>query len=251
MIEALGFLTVLGRGRSPSPGAVAWFPMAGAVVGFAVGFAWWAGGEVWSPAVGAAVAVAVDLALTGLLHLDGLADSADGLLPHLPRERRLAVMAEPTVGAFALGVVPTVLLLRWAGLASLHPDVLVVAGLWCAARTVMAVALTTQPYARGTASGGGGLASAFLPTEDEDADAATSRRAVVAMGTATSGGLLSMVLLLVGAGWAGAFAFAGAFAAGIGVVELGRRRLGGFTGDVLGAAGIVAETVGLLVAAAW
>ena len=245
MIEALSFLTVAGRGRAPTPAAVAWFPLAGAAVGLVVGASWWVAGEIWSPAVAAAVAVAVDLAVTGLLHLDGLADSADGLLPHLPRERRLEVMAEPTVGAFALGVVPVVLLLRWSALTSLDPDVLLITGLWCLSRTLMAVAMTTLPYV------GRGLATSFVPTEEEDPSAATSRRATVAMGTAMTGGLFALALLLVGAGWAGAVAFAGAVVFGVAVLELARTRVGGFTGDVLGATGLVAETVGLLVAAAW
>jgi adenosylcobinamide-GDP ribazoletransferase len=245
VIEALSFLTVAGRGRAPTPAAVAWFPVAGAVVGLAVGGSWWAAGEIWSPGVAAVVAVAVDLALTGLLHVDGLADSADGLLPHLPQERRLEVMAEPTVGAFALSVVPVVLLLRWSALASLEPDALFVAGLWCASRTLMAVGLTVLPYV------GGGLAAGFLPSEEEDQASATSRRATVAMGTAVSGGLLALVLLLVGVGWPGAFGFALAVVAGLAVLELARVRVGGCTGDVLGAAGVVAETVGLLVVAAW
>jgi adenosylcobinamide-GDP ribazoletransferase len=245
VIEALSFLTVAGRGRAPTPAAVAWFPLAGLAVGLVVGTSWWAAGEIWSPAVAAAIALAVDVAVTGLLHVDGLADSADGLLPHLPRERRLEVMADPAVGAFALGVVPVVLLLRWAALASLEPDILLLAGLWCVSRTLMAVAMTVLPYV------GRGLATAFVPSEDEDPMASLSRRSTVAMGTATTGGLLALAVLLVGAGWAGAVAFTGAIVLGLAVLELARSRLGGFTGDVLGAAGLVAETVGLLVAAAW
>ncbi|HJR24158.1 MAG TPA: adenosylcobinamide-GDP ribazoletransferase [Acidimicrobiales bacterium] len=245
MIEALGFLTITGRARRPSPAAVSWFPLAGTVVGLAVGTSWWVAGEIWSPAVAAAVVVAVDLALTGLLHLDGLADSADGLLPHLSRERRLAVMAEPTVGAFALGVVPVVLLLRWAALASLEPDVLLVAGLWCASRTLMAVALSVLPYARAE----GGLASAFLGADADGADLRTP--GPVALATALIGGNLALVLVALGSSWAGAFGFAAAVVAGLLVLELARVRLGGHTGDVLGATGLVAETAGLLVAAAW
>ena len=144
------------------------------------------------------------------------------------------------MGAFALGVVPVVLLLRWAALASLEPHVLVVAGLWCASRTVMAVALTTLPYARPD----GGLATAFLPL-------GPSSRGSVALGTALAGGGFALALVLLASTWAGAFAFAAAIVAGVAVLELGRARLGGYTGDVLGAAGIVAETVGLVAAAPW
>ena len=106
----------------------------------------------------AALTIAADLALTGLLHIDGLVDSADGLLPHLPVERRLEVMAEPTVGAYGVAVAAVVLLLRFAALASMAPAVLLVAGAWCGSRTVMAVTARAMPYARP----GGGLATAML-----------------------------------------------------------------------------------------
>ena len=158
MIGAFGFLSVLGRaGRPPSPRDLAWFPVVGVVLGLGVGSAWWAAGELWPVAIAAALAVVADLALTGMLHLDGLADSADGVLPHLPRARRLEVMAAPDVGAFALAVVGATLLLRWSAFGSMVPDVALVAAVWCAARTLMAVAVLCMPYARP----GGGLASAF------------------------------------------------------------------------------------------
>src|SRR5262249_5245199 len=111
-----------------------------------------------TPAVAAAITVAADLALTGLLHIDGLADSADGLLPHLTRERRLAVMAEPSIGAYGVAVAGAVLLLRFAALASMQPSILLVAGAWCGSRTVMAVAARALPYARTE----GGLATVML-----------------------------------------------------------------------------------------
>jgi adenosylcobinamide-GDP ribazoletransferase len=233
VIGAIGFLTVLGRSsRVPSPKDVVWFPVVGALLGLVVGAAWWGAGELWPPLVAAALVVALDLALTGLLHLDGLADAADGLLPHLDRERRLAVMREPSVGAFGVGVVVAVLGVRLAAFASMAPDVLVVAGLWCAARTVMAVGLRAVPYARAS----GGLASAF---------GSGSPVPVAAVGV-----VLAVGLAAAGEGGPGVVAVAGGLLAGAGVVALGRSRLGGYTGDVLGAAGMVAEIVGLVVAAA-
>ncbi|HEV3401876.1 MAG TPA: adenosylcobinamide-GDP ribazoletransferase, partial [Acidimicrobiales bacterium] len=157
MRRALAFLTPLGGPVAPSPAALPWFPVVGAVLGLAVGGTWWAVSEVWPPAVAAAVVVAVDLALTGMLHLDGLVDSADGLLPPLDRERRLEVMADPRAGAFGVGAATAVLLLRWAALSGLRPRPLLLAGLWCASRSVMATVARSVPYARPS-----GLAGAFL-----------------------------------------------------------------------------------------
>jgi adenosylcobinamide-GDP ribazoletransferase len=224
-------LTPLGGATTPSPRAVRWFPVVGLLVGLAVGGVWRGAEELWPPAVAAALAVAADLALTGMLHVDGLVDSADGLLPHLDRQRRLDVMAEPTVGAFGVVVAGAVLLLRWAALASMGANVLLVAGLWVLSRTLMATVLTSVPYARGE-----GLASAFR---------GAGGTAVTVLGVVAASFLVGR-----GIGLPAYAVLVAAWLAGSGVVALAWRRLGGFTGDVLGAAGVVAETVGLLVAAA-
>jgi adenosylcobinamide-GDP ribazoletransferase len=174
-----------------------------------------------------------DLGLTGMLHLDGLADAADGLLPHLTTERRLAVMRDPTVGAFGVGVVVVVLLARWVVFATLHPAPLLVAALWCVSRTAMAGTIGHLPYARAET----GLASAFMG----------SRLPWLFVGTV-------MVLAAVVAGlWsvpAGPVAVVGSLGAFGLIATFAMRRIGGFTGDVLGAAGMIGETVGLVVAAA-
>ena len=186
------------------------------------------------PSLAASLAVAVDLALTGLLHLDGLADSADGLLPHLDRPRRLAVMAAPDVGAFAVGVVAIVLLLRVGGVAGLPTDgkaVAFTAGTWAASRTLMATAICALRPARP-----GGLAAAFQGAR---------RVAAPAGRDATGRGRRRP-----GRGAVGAVALGAGIAVAAGVLALGRRRLGGVTGDVLGAAGVLLETVALVVAAA-
>jgi adenosylcobinamide-GDP ribazoletransferase len=233
VIRALGFLTIVGRSAPPNPSTLRWFPFAGALIGAIVGGLWWGAAQLWSPALAAALVAAADLAITGMLHLDGLTDTADGVLPHLERSRRLAVMAEPTVGAFGVGVAVVVLLVRWAAFAALAPNVLLVGGLWCVARTAMAVTVRAVPYARE----GGGLASAFVGTRSW-------------FGLALVGSTLGLGLGFLAAGAGGAAAVVVATAAGAGVVALGVSRLGGYTGDVLGAAGMMAETIGLVVAAA-
>lgn len=232
MRRALGFLTPFGGASVPDARTLSWFPVVGALIGAVLGGVWWGAQELWSPLVAAGVVVAADLALTGMLHLDGLVDSADGLVPQVPRERRLAIMAEPTVGAYGVAVAVVVLLLRWSALASMDAEVLLLAGVWCGSRTVMAVAARAVPYARAE----GGLASAFAGGDWRPVGLA-GLIAAVSLG-AFAGGRQTEIAVALGMG------------AGMGVVELGRRRLGGFTGDVLGAAGVVAETSALLAAAA-
>jgi adenosylcobinamide-GDP ribazoletransferase len=232
MRSALGFLTVVGGAAPPSGRAPRWFGVVGALVGLAVGGAWWGAGELWPALVAAVLAVALDAGLTGMLHLDGLADCGDGLLAPLPRDRRLAVMASPEVGSFGAVVLVVVLGARVAGFASQPPDVLLVVGLWAAARAAMAVTMAALPYARA-----GGTAAGF-------AAAGPPAAALLALGLGLA------VVVGAGGGGRGAATAAAAAAAFAAVVALGVRRLGGYTGDVLGAAGVVAETVGLLVAAA-
>ena len=227
MRAALAFLTPLGGARTPSATTPVWFPVVGALVGAGVGGAWGAAYELLeSIAIAAALAVVVDLALTGMLHVDGLADSADGLLPHLPSTgRRLEVMAAPDVGAFGVAVVGGALLVRFAALASTEPDVGAVIAVWAVARAVAALVLVTGTYARGD-----GLASAFT-------GGATAPVWIVGAVTAVVATLL-----------AGPAAVACAVA-GYAVVVLAHARIGGYTGDVLGAAIVVGETAGLLVVA--
>jgi adenosylcobinamide-GDP ribazoletransferase len=232
---AVSFLTPIGGAAEPDPEAVSWFPAVGAGVGAAVGGVWWVAGHWWPPAVAAIVAVIADLALTGMLHLDGLCDSADGLLPHLTPARRLEVMAGPDVGAFAVAVAVTTLLARWAALATLQPAPLLLAALWAASRTWMAATLVGVPYARSE----GGLASAFLGGRSHQ------------LAPVTIGGMaLALLLSVLWRPGVGPAALAAGTIAAAGVVLLARRRIGGFTGDVLGAAGMVGETVGLFVAVA-
>ncbi|HZQ78461.1 MAG TPA: bifunctional adenosylcobinamide kinase/adenosylcobinamide-phosphate guanylyltransferase [Acidimicrobiia bacterium] len=234
--QAVAFLTPLGGPATPTPAALAWFPVVGATLGLALGGVWWAVGQRLGPLAAAALVVSADLVLTGALHFDGLLDSADGLLPHLPAGRRLAVMAEPDIGAFAVAAGGAALLLRTAALAAFgRSRPLLLAALWCWSRTAMAATARGLPYARPA-----GLASSFL-----DDDRPGLRRAL----PAALGGAAAAVLAALDAPRSVLAVIAAALAA-LGVAALAERRLGGFTGDTLGAAGVVAETTGLLVAVA-
>jgi adenosylcobinamide-GDP ribazoletransferase len=204
MRAALAFLTPFPGARPPTPRALRWFPLVGLALGFALGGLWWATAKIWPLPVAAFIVVLADLGLTGMLHLDGLADTADGLLPHLSRERRLEVMREPTVGAFGMG-----------------------------AGTAMAAVVDRVPFGRRESGLPGAFMGAPLPVL----------------------GVVAVVLAAaaLAAAWkvpAGPVAVASSAVAFGAVVFWARHRIGGYTGDVLGAAGMVAETIGLVVAAA-
>jgi adenosylcobinamide-GDP ribazoletransferase len=243
MRRAVAFLTPLGRATVPDATSFMWFPVVGAAIGAVLGLLWWGLARVWPPEVVAAVVVAADLGLTGMLHIDGLIDTADGLLPpHADRERRLQVMSDPSSGAFGTAATVAVLLLRWAGLSAIHPSVLLLVGIWAASRTLMATVALSLPYARTE----GGLASAFLAPGGAGTVSAATVRLVVVL----SGACLALAGCLVWKPVGGAVTLAAGGVAGTAVVWLAVRRIGGFTGDVLGAAGVVAESVALVVAAA-
>ncbi len=258
MRRALAFLTPFGGAATPSPAALDWFPVVGGAIGLAVGGVWWLAGRAWPPAAAAGVALAADAVLTGYLHLDGLADAGDGLLAPMAPARRLEVMADPAVGAFGAITVFVVLILRYGALASTVAVPLVVGALWCASRAAMAVVARCLPYARP-----GGLAAAFVegdtargdqPAADDGGGEGVAvirpRSIAGALVPGVVGAALAVGMAIAGRGVHGLAALGAELVAMAAVVALAHRRIGGFTGDVLGAAGVVGETVGLLVLAA-
>lgn len=230
MLSALSFLTILGKPQQPGRHTFGWSPLVGAGVGAAVGGVHLGAHRLWPPLVAGVVVVAADLILTGALHLDGLADSADGLAVHAERSRRLALMTEPGIGAFALAAGASALLARWALLADPDIEFLSFVAVWALSRTLAATVPAFVPYARP-----GGLAAAFL--------SGARRWLVVWLAPAGAG-----LYLLEGA--LGPIALGAAVLTAAGIAALARRRLGGFTGDILGTVILLSETAALLTLAA-
>lgn len=226
MISAFSFLTVLGPGTDPDARTLRWFPAVGATIGGLLALVWWGLAALFPPMVAAAIVVAVDLGVTGMLHFDGLADSADGLLPPSDRQRRLDIMRRPDVGAFAVAVCGVALLARWASLATETFAPVALVAVWAISRTIAAAVPAHVRYARPD-----GLASAFV--------AGSSRLLVLWI-------VPAVVLLGLAEGVAGLAAAITGVTAAIAVVALAVRRVGGYTGDVLGALIVVAETAALV-----
>ncbi|MGI9623649.1 MAG: adenosylcobinamide-GDP ribazoletransferase, partial [Acidimicrobiales bacterium] len=200
----------------------------------ALGGAWVGLEHLWPAAIAAALVVLLDVGITGALHFDGLADASDGLLPHADRQRRLMIMADPSVGAFGMVTLIVVVLTRYASLATLSANVVLIMTLWATSRSVAALAMAHVPYARDE-----GIATNFLGKNSASTSA-------VALGVVVLAGAAAG--LEGGVGWLVAV---GAVLAAAGlVIWLSVRRLGGYTGDVLGASIVVGESAGLVVAAA-
>jgi adenosylcobinamide-GDP ribazoletransferase len=233
MRDALGLLTTFGRrggGGRIHARSLPWFPLVGAGVGVLVGAAWWGAQQWWPRPVAAGLVLLVDAVCTGLLHFDGLADASDGLLPHAAPERRLEIMRTPDVGAFGVCTVAIVVVLQAAALASRPASVLLLATIWCAARAVVAAVPARVAYARDA-----GIATPLL-------DGARMWPALAV--------IPAIAVAMAADGLAGGAAVGAATLAGGATVAFAVRRIGGFTGDVLGAAIVLAETAGLVVAAA-
>jgi adenosylcobinamide-GDP ribazoletransferase len=228
VIAALGFLTILGSARIPTPRATRWFGVVGLFVGSVLGGLWVLATDAFPPLVAAGLVVTADLVLTGFLHLDGLADAGDGLIAPLDRQRRLDVMRSPEVGAFGLGLVLLVLGLRWAVLASVTPTWWLLALVWALSRVLAGAVPSLVDYARSE-----GLATPFL------GDPLAVWMPLVSVPMAVG------VYVLEGV--AGAAALVACVLAAWGVVQFARRRIGGFTGDVLGAVVLMSETAALVV----
>lgn len=113
MRVAVAFLTIVPispRAKTPTLGtAAAWFPAVGALVGALAGTVYYVCQPAFGHGVAAVLAVAMLVTITGALHVDGLADCADGLGVRGDRERRLAVMRDAAIGTFG-----ALALLLWA-----------------------------------------------------------------------------------------------------------------------------------------
>lgn len=231
LLAALGFLT-----RIPVPAwvfkdtgamksSLAWYPAVGLLMGGALWSLAWMGGDL-PPLLLAAMLLLAWTGLTGALHLDGLADSADAWVGGLgDRERTLAIMKDPRSGPMGVTAVVLVLLLKFAALASLP---LAHMAVWLApmlARTAITAAFLCMPYVRSQ-----GLGSVLTD----------SPRLACIIGVAAA------VALAACSGWHGLRALLA-----VSVVFACWRfacmhRLGGMTGDTLGALTELAEAAVLV-----
>ncbi|HTT53756.1 MAG TPA: adenosylcobinamide-GDP ribazoletransferase [Streptosporangiaceae bacterium] len=233
---ALSLFTVIPAGApaeleaGPAARAMFWLPAVGLLAGLvaAGGMAIAAAGRPSGPRqlLGAAVAVALLALLTGGLHLDGLADTADGLGSRRPAAEALAIMRRPDVGPLGVAGLVLVILIQVTALAAVPRGWPAVAALVLAAVTgrVAAVLATGLPAARP-----GGLGALVAGRTGRSARVLTGLillAAVVPAGLALGGGPAALRGL--------AAALAGLLAGGL-LAWAARRRLGGLTGDVLGA----------------
>lgn len=238
-LSALQFLT-----RMPAPAwagwedgrldrAAKWFPWVGVLVGLNCGVVFWAASHVFNSGIAAAMALAAGALVTGALHEDGLADTADGLGGGRDRAHRLSIMKDSRIGTYgALALILTVAL-KLAALAQMQPvhALLVLVAAHTASRAMMPVLILVLPYARAPED-------AKVPPLSPRADPWALALILAALGFAIIVGGIAGTLLCVGV------------ASLVGWVL--RCALGGWTGDGIGAVQQLSETAFLLGAiASW
>lgn len=224
-VAAIRFLTLfpipgkLGHASSELAGSIPFFPVVGLGLGcIAAALAW----LLWlllPPQVAAVLLTLILLGFSGGLHLDGLADTADGFFSARPRERILEIMRDSRIGAMGVIALVLALLLKVTALSSLsQTDALRAALLMpIAGRCGIVVLMALLPYARPE----GGLGTLFY-----------TRRSRQAGGWALLFFSFFAYILTGGDCWLPI----ALFLIGIGLFALlCKRVIGGATGDTLGA----------------
>jgi adenosylcobinamide-GDP ribazoletransferase len=229
-LNALRFMTIAPVPSSDTATAPDWlsrcakyFPAVGICVGLVSAGVLLLAGSIWSPIIAALLAVAASIVITGALHEDGLADTADGFGGGWSVEKRLAIMKDSRIGGYgalalgfdvALRVTALAEMPLWTGAAALIAA-------HAAARITPAFVMNALPYAGDTAAMKVSYADA--PVSGPDIRfalvvvvCALLPLAYVSIPSVISGLLLGALLAAAIALWA-------------------RKLIDGYTGDILGA----------------
>ena len=216
---------------------VKYFPVVGVGVGLVSAIVLLIATRMWGPMVASLLAVAASIAVTGALHEDGLADTADGLGGGWTVEKRLAIMKDSRIGTYGVIALVFGMALRvgalaelpvWAGAAAL-------VAAHAAARVTPALVMNRLSYAGDTASMKVSYADAPVSASELQFALAAAACALLPLAFVSILSVLSGLLL--GAALAAALA------------AWARRLIGGYTGDVLGAVEQVFE-IGFLLGVA-
>jgi adenosylcobinamide-GDP ribazoletransferase len=231
-LRALMLLT-----RIPAPGAdgtraaaSAWaWPVVGLIVGAMSGILAWIALLAGLPAaVAAGIALGAGIGVTGAMHEDGLADCADGFWGAFEPETRLDIMKDSRIGSYGVLALILVIGLKWLALAALIDA----GALWMAvlvpamlSRGAMAGMMAGLPFARD-----GGLARHVGRPSGWTAGVAFGLAALATVAMAALAGVVAVIAVIVVSG---------------ALARLARSKIGGQTGDVLGAAQQLAELTAL------
>jgi adenosylcobinamide-GDP ribazoletransferase len=240
LLAAIQFLTIFPvpshfhAGEKDLRQSVTCFPIVGLILGGVLAVLDYGVCRLFPPLPANVVMIILMLAVSGCFHMDGLADAADGFLSSRPREQILEIMKDSRVGPMGVIAIVCVLSLKISALSSvpgsLHWRVVLLMPL--AGRCALVLGMKAVSYARVQ----GGLASVFGRPDWLALIAAISILSVASWLTLDMPGLAiaGVVLLMT-----------------IGFSLWCRRKIGGFTGDTLGAACEIAEILPPLICTSW
>jgi adenosylcobinamide-GDP ribazoletransferase len=229
-LNALRFMTIIPVPSSATAQEPDWlsrcakyFPLVGVGIGLASAATWWLAGAIWGPVIAALLAVATSIVVTGALHEDGLADTADGFGGGWTVEKRLAIMKDSRIGAYGALALGFGTALRVAALADwpLWTGVAALIAVHAAARVTPAFVLSRMAYK-------GDVAAMKVAYEESPIRPEEFRFALIIVIIA----LVPMAFISFTAVVSGLL-LGGALAAAL--AAWSRRLIGGYTGDVLGA----------------
>jgi len=235
-LAALGFLTVAPVGKNALNDklltrAAAFFPLVGLTLGLILAGADYVLRLGLPDLLASAILVTLLILLTGALHFEGFVDTCDGLFGGHDPERRLEIMRDKNVGAYAVAGGILLLIIKVSAIVSItgssHIWILILFP--TLSRWAMALALSIFPYARQQ-----GLGTAFRGNR------------LIGISVAGFISLTAAVLL----GWGGILLFASATALAILIGAGISKMIGGLTGDTYGAINEVVEASLLVVAVA-
>ena len=227
-IASLQFISAipLGQPRPFDPqGIIIHFPLAGLAIGLVLALFDLFASALWPPLVASVLDVVLLAVITGAFHLDGLADTADGLYGQREPEKALTIMKDSRVGAMGLVAVACVLLTKTVAMGSIeHGRFLALMVVPAYARSAMIFGMRFLPYARGET----GTGSPFFETPLSAMDFKF---------------LAAPVILSLFLGWRGLLLNLLFAATTVALIYLYRKKLDGITGDLLGAMTEIMEAV--------
>jgi adenosylcobinamide-GDP ribazoletransferase len=212
--------------------ATAYFPIVGALIGLLTGGFYLLMLALGLPTIISAwLTIGFHLLLTGGLHEDGLADTADGLASGRDREQKLSIMRDSRIGSYGVLALITIISLRaniMAGFTGNFATIMILVATAASSRTFLAVFMQTIPYARNY----GLAARAGKPTTEQ---------VIIAILIAICS------LLLTGKILAALIAILSLAIIYVVIKQIANKNFGGITGDVLGAVQQISEVALLLI----
>ncbi|MFQ9492507.1 MAG: adenosylcobinamide-GDP ribazoletransferase [Bilophila wadsworthia] len=240
---ALGFFTRLPIGSAPLPptfqGVAVWLPVVGLIIGALVSLALGLAAQLLPASLCGVIGCLVWVAVTGGLHLDGVADCGDGLIVEAPPARRLEIMKDSRLGTFGGAALFFILALKAAALGALAgtfqadgsgPDAFASLLLSCCLAGTLARCMVSRQCA---------FPRRVRAGSRSPARSGTSRHELIALA-------IGLGICAVN-GVRGLYALAIALLAAYLLLSAAKKRLGGVTGDVFGCLVELTECVVLIV----